>query len=402
MPAILRVIPANAQSQVIKIGHVSPRTGPLSGFGQADPFVLEQIRKVLAKGVIHAGRVYPVEIISRDSQSIPAGASKAASELIQRDQVHLILAASTPDTTIPVADQAESHSVPCVTNITPWQPQFFGQNGDPQKGFQWTYHFFWGLEDVIAAFTALWESAPTNKIVGGLYDNHEGVAWADPETGFPPALKQRGFRLVDPGRYEPVNIDFTAFISEYKKQGCEIVTGNMIPPDFTRFWTQAAEQGFRPKIVTIGKALLFPTTIDSMGPRGNGLTTEIWWSPTHPFRSGLTGQSSRELADAYVAATKRPWTQNLGFKHSLFEVAIDVIKRAKGLERNDILEAVVSTDYQSIVGHVQWTGKPVKNVCKTPLVAGQWRRNATSIELLVTTNATAPEIPVGAPLELLL
>ena len=48
MPAVVSLIPANAQSRVIKIGHVSPRTGPLSGFGQADPFVLEQIRNVVA------------------------------------------------------------------------------------------------------------------------------------------------------------------------------------------------------------------------------------------------------------------------------------------------------------------------------------------------------------------
>ena len=39
-PAILRVIPVNAQSRVIKIGHVSPRTGPIAAFGEADPFVL--------------------------------------------------------------------------------------------------------------------------------------------------------------------------------------------------------------------------------------------------------------------------------------------------------------------------------------------------------------------------
>ncbi|HTT48478.1 MAG TPA: ABC transporter substrate-binding protein, partial [Pseudolabrys sp.] len=39
--AILRVVPANAQSQVIKIGHVSPKTGPLAGFGEADPYILE-------------------------------------------------------------------------------------------------------------------------------------------------------------------------------------------------------------------------------------------------------------------------------------------------------------------------------------------------------------------------
>ena len=31
-PAVLRTIPANAQSRTIKIGHVSPRTGPLAAY----------------------------------------------------------------------------------------------------------------------------------------------------------------------------------------------------------------------------------------------------------------------------------------------------------------------------------------------------------------------------------
>ena len=40
-PTVLRALPAEAQSQVIKIGHVSPKTGPLAGFGEADGFILE-------------------------------------------------------------------------------------------------------------------------------------------------------------------------------------------------------------------------------------------------------------------------------------------------------------------------------------------------------------------------
>jgi len=275
-PAVLRVIPVNAQSRVIKIGHVSPKTGPLAGFGEADSFILEQVRGILSQGLQSGGRTYQVQIISKDSQSSGSRAAEVASELILGDKVDLILASATPDTTNPVADQAEVNEVPCVTTNCPWQPYFFGRKGDPAKGFTWTYHFFWGLEDVIGAFLALWDSVPTNKVVGGLFPNDaDGNAWGDAQRGLPPALAKAGYKLTDPGRYQLMNNDFTSQISAFKAVNAEIVTGNMIPPDFATFWSQAAQQGFRPKIVTIGKALLFPSVIESLGARGNGLTTEI-------------------------------------------------------------------------------------------------------------------------------
>ena len=64
-PAILKVIPVNAQSRVIKIGHVSPRTGPLAAFGEADPFVLDNIGKLTAKGI-------QAQEIVRKSRKIPS------------------------------------------------------------------------------------------------------------------------------------------------------------------------------------------------------------------------------------------------------------------------------------------------------------------------------------------
>src|SRR5882672_4061965 len=134
-PAVLRAIPAHAQSRVIKIGHVSPRTGPLAGFGEADPYILDEIQKILDKGITSGGKSYKVQIISKDSQSNASRAAEVASELILRDKVDLIVAASTPDTTNPVADQAEVNEVPCVTTDCPWQPYFFGRKGEPQKGF---------------------------------------------------------------------------------------------------------------------------------------------------------------------------------------------------------------------------------------------------------------------------
>lgn len=401
-PAILTVIPVNAQSKVIKIGHVSPRTGPLAAFGEADPFVIDGITKLIGKGIQSGGRTYPVQIISKDSQSNASRAAEVASELILRDKVDLIVGASTPDTTNPVADQAEINEVPCITTDCPWQPYFFGRKGDPKKGFNWTYHFFWGLEDLLGSFTALWDSAPTNKVVGGMFSNDaDGNAFADKERGFPPALAKGGYKLVQPNQFQLLSNDFTAQIAAFKAANVEIVTGVFIPPDFATFWSQAAQQGFKPKIVTVAKALLFPSVVNSLGARGNGLTTEVWWSPNHPFKSSLTGESAKTLCDGYTASTKRPWTQPIGFKHALFEVAIDVLKRAKSLEAKPILDAIVATNAQTIVGPVAWGKGPVKNVTKTPLVAGQWKAGAGGANLVITTNKTAPNIPAGGKLELL-
>jgi branched-chain amino acid transport system substrate-binding protein len=398
------VIPASfARAQTsgtIKIGYVSPKTGPLAVFAEPDDFTLAQMKKALAKGISVGGKKYAVEIIYKDSQSDSNRASEVASELILKDKVNLVMASATPATTNPVADQCELNGVPCITNDTPWQPHFFGRGGDPKKGFDWTYHFFWGLEDVIAVYSGMWAKIPTNKSVGSLWPNDsDGNAWGDPKLGFPPVLSQKGFKLTDKGRYQSPADDFSAYITEFKRNNVEIVSGVIPPPDFANFWTQAGQQGFKPKIVTVGKATEFAAAIQGFGARANGLTVEVWWSPAHPFRSSLTGQSSSALAAAYTAATGRPWTMPLGFKHSLFEVAIDSLKRATSLEPGDIRDAVKTTNLQTIVGPINFRTGPVPNISKTPLVGGQWRTSGKGLNLAIVENSQAPNIRLQAAME---
>lgn len=402
-PAILRSTRAYAQSPTLKVGFVTPSTGPLAGFAEADDYILEGLRAHFAGGIENNGKSYAIEIIKKDSQSNPNRAAEVAAELILDDEVDIITAAATPDTTNPVADQAEINEIPCITTDAPWQPYFFGRGGNPAEGFQYTYHFFWGLEDIIANFTGLWEASGVAKKVGGLFPNDaDGNAWGHPELGLPAPLAAQGFELTDPGRYQPLTDDFSNYISAFKDAGCEIVTGVMIPPDFGTFWSQAAQQGFQPKVATVGKALLFPSAIEALGDRGIGLSSEIWWSPNHPFNSSLTGISAGDLAAGYSSATGRPWTQPIGFKHALFEVVADVIARAEDLEDVDaVTAAIAATNISTIVGDVNWSAGPVPNVTKTPLVSGQWQDNGNGVELVITNNSQAPEIPVGGELKLL-
>ena len=185
----------------VKIGYVSPQTGPLAPFGEADKWVDRPDEdRLQGRHRRSAARRYAVEILLKDSQSNPNRAGEVANDLILKDKVALMLTAGTPETANPVSDACELNEVPCISSVVPWQPWFFGRKGDPAKGFEWTYHIFWGLEDVIANFTNGWNSVKTNKKVGGLFPNDgDGNAWGDKELGFPKPLAAMGFTLTDPG-----------------------------------------------------------------------------------------------------------------------------------------------------------------------------------------------------------
>ncbi|MBI1218983.1 MAG: ABC transporter substrate-binding protein [Rhodobacteraceae bacterium] len=401
------VRPAFAAGTKIKIGYVSPQSGPLSAFSAADDYMV-------AKFLASAKSIgLDAEVIVKDSQSNPNRAAEVAKELISRDGVNLMLVASTPETTNPVCSVAEQEQIPVISSVAPWQPWFIGQQGNPGdpsswQAFDYVYHFFWGLEDNVAVFMNMWNGVETNKSVGGLWPNDgDGNAWAS-NAGMPPALSKAGYKLTDPGRYQDLTDDFSAQINAFKQADCQIMTGIPIPPDFTTFWTQAQQQGYKPKLATVAKALLFPETVAALGPLGHNLACEVWWSPNHPFKSSLTGQSAAELAAEFEKAAGRQWTMPAGFVHALFEVAVDAIKRTKDPTDGDALAAAIgATNLNTVVGKIQWGQDNVpafarKNVAKTPLVGGQWRRKADgSFDLVIVENGLAPEIPLGGKLEAL-
>jgi branched-chain amino acid transport system substrate-binding protein len=399
----MRFTTALAAPQTIKLGYVTPRTGPLAPFAEADEFVIGAVQKAFGGGISIGGAKHPVEIIVKDSQSNPNRAAEVASELLLDDEVNLMLVASTPETTNPVSDQCELNEVPCISTVAPWQPWFFTRGGKPETGFEWTYHFFWGLEDIIGVFTDMWAEVDTNKVVGGLWPNDgDGNAWGHPEIGFPPVLKKQGYTIIDPGRYQNLTDDFSAQIAEFKKNDVQIATGVPIPPDFTTFWTQAAQQGFKPKVASIGKALLFPVAVEALGDLGNNVSTEVWWTPHHPFTSSLTGQSAKDLAAAFESGTGKQWTQPIGFAHALFEVAADTLKRSQDMgDPAAVRDALKTTDMDTVVGGVKWGGQgPFKNVSKTPLVGGQWRaRGGGKYDMVVVSNKSATNIPTQGAME---
>jgi branched-chain amino acid transport system substrate-binding protein len=389
--------------ETIRIGYISPVTGPFAPFAEADGHTLEVVRRAIGRGLEIGGRRYKVEILARDDQTSSDRASNLAAQLIHRDKVDLVLAQGAL-TVVNVAQQCELNGVPCLTTMTPWQAWMFPLKGTPDKGFRYVHHFFWGIEDIAAVYLDLWRGLPTNKVVGTVWSNDvPGNAFGDPKLGMPAAFVQAGYRVVDVGRFPIGADDFSAHIQAFRREGAEIVTGLFNPPEWVTFWNQSEQMGFRPKVATVAKALLFPGGVQALGERADRMSTEIWWTPSYPFRSSLTGQTARQVADAYEAATRKPWTQPIGVVHALWELGIHALK-ASGAPKDPeaVSAAIAKSALETVIGRIDWARSGIRNVAKMRVVGGQWRVHPASrkLQLVITNNSTAPEIPVERAFEM--
>ena len=170
--------------------------------------------------------------------------------------------------------------MPCISTRLPGSRGSSAARATRTTGFKWTYHFFWGLEDIIAVFIDMWGTVPTNKIVGALYPNDaDGNAWGDKKLGFPPALTKAGYTLIDPGATR------TSPTTSRPDRGVQEGEGRdrhrrADPARLEDLLEAGRPAGLRPKVAPIGKALLFPCSVEALGDLGDGMSTEVWWTPS--------------------------------------------------------------------------------------------------------------------------
>src|SRR3984893_14017756 len=413
MPGVLEACLTSSTSTPsgsIKIGYVSPITGATSGFGEPDSYVIGLARKAFQDGLSIGGTKYSVEIISRDSQSTPSVSAQVANDLISGQKVDLMLTTSTPETVNGVSAACEAAGVPCVSTVVPWQAWYLGLGGKIGQSttFKYIFHYCFGVEQFFNAYTHLWPQVPTNKKVGVMYPNDaDGNAI---RQALAPGLQAAGYTIIDPGPYEDGTNDYSAQIARFIREDCQIFNTFPIPPDFATFWNQAKQQGYTKhvKIGQIAKTGLFPSQVTALGAIGNGLASGVYWAPTWPYKSTLTGVTCKQLGDGYETASGKQWNQQLGASLSLFDVAAAVLK-ASGDPKNKtkVADTMKTLAVDTSVGHLDWSkgaslaGVTIGNVQTTPIIGGQWKSGVSKwpIDFVICENAADPNVPVAGTLQ---
>ncbi len=381
------------------IGFISPETGQVSVFTQSNGYVLGQVRAALVKGLTIGGKKYSVEIIAGDSQSSSARAAAVASQMVQQDSVDFLLATATPETVIPVSAQAEASGVPCVLTICPWEQWYYKSNGAANT-FKYSYMYFLGTQEETNDFASLWQKASTNHVVGGLWPNDVDGA------GFQKYITKKahslGWKVVPSGAYTDGTTDYASIISKFKNANVEILHAVPIPPDFITFWRQAHQNGFKPKIASISKALLFPSAADALGPLVENVMSPLWWTPQFPYKSSLDGTSASAFAGDYKTTTGNDWTQPMGFNYAVFEIAVAALKASGNpKDPNAVASALGTLKGEAITGGYDFSSGPVPHVSQIPELLAQWRLVSGSYQLVVVDNSLLPAVPAAGPLQLL-
>lgn len=386
-----------SDGDTIVVGCVIPLTGSLAAFGHGGQemrnYAIDQINN--DKGGIEIdGTTKKIEIVYADSESDPTKASEAATKLIESNNIDLMITSHTNDTTIPVAAACERAGVPCLSVDTP--DDAWAAEGP----YEYCFHAGFNTENELNSFKDAWDMIPdNNKKIGLMYANDvEGQELSGAIKEFASA---NGYTVVDPGAYTSGATDYTSIINKIKAEGCDIVCGVMITPDFATFYSQLKSSGYMPKVCTVAKATLFAADVDAVGANGvgDGVVSEVWWTPNHPYSSSLSGQTSKEIGDVWMSLTGDTYAPaTAGYDYANIEILYDVLSRAETSSAADIVKAAAATDFDSVIGHISYNED---HVSIQPLITGQWIYKDGGFVQEIISNTQVPDAPVTAEIKLL-
>ena len=406
---------SGSTTKSITIGWIHPLTGALAGFGAPDNWVISKIKQTspYKNGFKIGSKTYPVTIKSYDTQSSPTRAGDLAKTAILSDGVDLLLASSTPETVNAVSSQAESLGTPLICSNIPWEAWYLNlfPKGNPQHATEkakFVVMYFLGAEHLAKCFIPMWDrihaQLHTNKIVAAAFPNDsDGNAF---RAVFPPIVTAAGYKMVLSSPYPDGTTDYSSMISQFKASKADFFTNVPLPPDFATMWKQSAQQGFKPKLATVAKVLLFPPDAYALGKLSYNVATDAWWVPELPWHSSLTGQTCQELATAFTAAGLGQPNQNIS-NFTLFEIAYAALTSVNNPhDKTELSAALFKVKLpQAVAGPVDYTStnpktNPAPGAAITPPVGIQWQKGTKyPLEAKVVDNTLLPQAKITGDLQ---
>ncbi|AKJ70111.1 branched-chain amino acid ABC transporter substrate-binding protein [Pandoraea thiooxydans] len=332
---------ADSDVQVVKIGHVAPLTGEIAHLGKDNEngarLAIEDINK---KGLVIDGKKIKLELDAQDDAGDPRTATQVAQKLVD-DHVVAVVGHLNSGTTIPAS---KIYSDAGIVEISPsaTNPAY------TQQGFKTAYRVVatdaqqgpalanYGFKTLHAKSVAIVDDATAYG--QGLADEFEKTAKAD------------GMKVLSHDETNDKATDFRAILTKIKGERPDIIMYGGMDATGGPFAKQAKELGINGKVLA-GDGVCTDKVAELAGDAINNIVCSEAGMALSKMPKGA------EFEKEYEARFHQPIQIYAPFTYDAVGIIVDAMKRANSTDPAKILAAMPATNYDGVIGNVQFDSK---------------------------------------------
>lgn len=338
----------SAQAQeVLKIGAVGPKTGPLAGGAEVTfwPNVKLWAHDVNARGGIDVGGTkHKVEIIEYDDQTNPGETIKAVQRLATQDEADFILAPYGTGLNIASAPIFAKYGYPMVTHTA-----ISDQIEDLSKKFPNMYFTLGGATGLAGGVV---------EVLSGLRERGEigsKVAMVNVADAFgielaevaKPQFEAAGFEIVYETSYPLGTQDLSAVVKGAKDSNPDAFVAWSYPPDTFGLTAQAKIEQLGVKAFYTAVATAFPAYYGANGAAAEGV---LGAGGVHA--DGAAFQEYAKRHEEVTGAKPDYWAS--GMAYASFQILEQAIEATDSLDKAVVADHIKNNTFETIMGTISW------------------------------------------------
>ncbi|NNF70635.1 MAG: amino acid ABC transporter substrate-binding protein [Rhodobacteraceae bacterium] len=353
--------PASAQD-VVKIGAIAPKTGPLAGGAVVTqwPNVQLWVEQVNARGGLNVGgKQMPIELIEYDDKTNPGEHIKLAQRLAEQDQVDFVVAPYGTGFNIATAPIYGRYGYPMIAvsaitdkmeELTERYPNLFFTLGT-------TTSFVDGVKEILIEKRDA--GVIGNEVAMVNVADAFGIELADRAREL---LTEAGFELVYDRSYPLGTPDLSPVMKGAKDSGAKAFVAWSYPPDSFGLAEQAIIEDLDVAVYYSAVATSFPAFV---GAYGNKIDAVLGAGGTN-----VDDPKIAEYRQAHLEITgKVPDYWASANTYAALQILEQAIEGAGTLDRDTVTQYIKDNSFDTVMGELTFEN----NVSHTFWSVGQWQ-----------------------------
>lgn len=350
---------AAASGPVVKIGQVSPMSGPISHLGKDNEYGAKlAIADLNAEGVQIGGQKVTFELVSEDDQGDPKIGTQVAQRLVDAG-VAGVIGHLNSGTTIPASKIYSDAGLPQISPAAT-NPDY------TKQGYKTTFRVI--ANDVqqgraLGEYAVKVAKAKRIAIIDDRTAYGQGLA-----DQFAEAVKAQGGNLVGREFTTNASTDFNAILTSIKGKQPDLVFYGGMDAQAGPMVKQMKQLGIKAHLIS-GDGSQTPEFIKLAGDAAEGQYASSPGAP-HEKMPGFAA-----FSDKFKKAFKTDVQIYSPYEYDAVRVMVEAMKRANSADPKVYLPEVGKTDYTGVTGHIVFDDKgDIKNGAVTvyQVKGGKW------------------------------